>query len=260
MADRVPTTGPWQTDPELARLMAASDAARWTSGSAEPWRRGTGDREAMAVANYVKANRRRLGIPDNYYPDPRTQGRTLYDPNQNQLRDAAIVGGTMAVTGGVLGAAGGGAAGASSASAAGGVLPSSQLPMSPLYTGPVVGGSQGVSAGLGAAGAAGAAGADYLGDKPSAASRMARAVAGGGEGGANPWVKAALAALSGVPALIATQKNKPTAEELAMQQQIQDMLASQQRRTTYQDPLFESVSRLAMSRLPTGVQRDMGEM
>lgn len=158
---------------------------------------------------------------------------------------------------------GGGAAagaGATGAGATGGVLPSSRLPMSPLYTGPMAGGSQGVSAGLGAAGAGAA---DFLGNKPNLGRRIANAAGnalGGGEDGAPSWLQAAIAALSGVPALLAAQKNKPTAEELVMQQQIADMLASQQRRTTLQDPLYEAVTRLAMNRLPTDVQKPVGSL
>lgn len=223
-----------------------------------------------------------------YKPVPGAKGvkyrpasETMADPNFDVYQDAQgnwharekpgwlmkslpyIIGGTMgygALAGaGVLPsiAGGGGAAASGSGAAAGGVLPSSQLAMSPLYTGPVVGGSQGVSAGLGAAGAAAGAGADYLGDKPGVVSRVAKAV--GGDGGANQWVKAALAALAGVPALVAAKNSGPTAEELAMQQQIKDMLASQQRRVTFQDPLHEAVTRLAMSRLPTASQRPLAE-
>lgn len=115
---------------------------------------------------------------------------------------------------------------------------------------------------------------------PGLLSRFGNAITGGGNGGANQWLQAALAGLSGVPALIAANKSKPSAselarrqpstdelamlqpsaDELAMQQQVKDMLAHQQRRTQYQDPLYQAVSQLAMSRLPTGVQKPMGDL
>jgi hypothetical protein len=177
------------------------------------------------------------------------------------FRDPLIAAGAVG-TAGALGAFGGAgsAAGSASGSAAGGVLPSSQLAMSPLYTGPIAGGSQGVSAGLaaGAAGAAGA-GADFLGGKPGVGKRVLDAATGGDDGDMPWWMKAAFAGLSGVPALLASQQNKPSAEELALQQQIKDSLAHQQRRTTYQDPLYQAVTQLAMSRLPTSNQRPLAE-
>lgn len=169
-------------------------------------------------------------------------------------------------TAGALGAFGGaaGVAGGAGSGAAGGVLPSSQLAMSPLYTGPIAGASQGISAGLGA-GAAGA-GADFLGAKSAAAAGGAgsganRALGGAADAASDAgmtwWQQAALAGLSGVPSLIAAAKNKPSAEELALQQQIRDSLAAQQRRFTHQNPLFEAVTQLAMSRLPTASQRSL---
>jgi len=105
MADRVPTSGAWQTDPELHRLLRAQQAAIGTGSNA----RGTpggqrGQAESLALKRYIVPNRGRLGIPDNYWPDPRTGGQTLYDPNQNQLRDALIIGGSMAAGGYALGA------------------------------------------------------------------------------------------------------------------------------------------------------------
>lgn len=188
----------------------------------------------------------------------------FYDPNASHWYDPQVLGpiavGSLATAGaagalggaGVLGSAGGsGAAGGLSAAAGGG----GPLAATSVPTGLGFGGLTAAQAYGGAAPVA-----DYLGNKPSILRRVGNAVTGGGESGASPWLQAALAALSGIPALVAANKNKPTAEELAMQQQVKDMLAHQQRRTQYQDPLYQAVSQLAMSRLPTGVQRDMGEM
>ncbi len=118
MADQVPTSGPWQTDPTLRQLMQAALAG----GTAARGSQTQGQQQAWAALNqYVTQNRQRLGIPDNYYPDPRTQGQTLYDPNQNQFRDAAITGGSLAAGGYGLGAVlGGGAAPAASSTTAAG--------------------------------------------------------------------------------------------------------------------------------------------
>jgi hypothetical protein len=100
MPDQVPTTGLWQTDPEVRRLLAAASSAGMAArGSQSP----TQTHAWQALQRYIDANRTRLGIPDNYWPDPRTNGQTLYDPNQNQLRDAAITGGALAGGGYALG-------------------------------------------------------------------------------------------------------------------------------------------------------------
>jgi hypothetical protein len=111
MADQVPTTGAWQTDPTiqayLARMKARGQANRGSVAAGDSQRQA----DDLAFSRYIEANRQRLGIPDNYWPDPRTNGQTLYDPNQNVWRDLAIVGGSMAAGGYGLGAAlGGGAA------------------------------------------------------------------------------------------------------------------------------------------------------
>ena len=115
-----------------------------------------------------------------------------------------------------------------------------------------------VGMGLGGAGTGAVSAADFLGAKPSAVGNIAKTVAGAASE-ANPWVKAALAALSGVPALIAANKNEPSAEERTMQDQLRQMLAGQQKRVDYQNPLFQAVTQLAMSRQPTAHQRPLAE-
>jgi hypothetical protein len=125
-SDNVPLTGPWQTDPQLQQLMQAFLGV-WRS---QPTNRGSAggtaiQGPALALQRYVDANRQRLGIPDNYSPDPRTGGRTLYDPNQNSLRDIVLYGGTMAAGGYGLGSALGGA-GTAATAAAGTSVPASE--------------------------------------------------------------------------------------------------------------------------------------
>jgi hypothetical protein len=97
--DWVPAEGPWQADPELRRLLALP-------GTRNQAGRTAGSRPSDLAVNpevrrYVDANRARLGIPENYYPEANGQ---LFDPGQNQLRNAGIA------TGAALGAAVGGAA------------------------------------------------------------------------------------------------------------------------------------------------------
>lgn len=88
-SDDVPESGLWQTDPELRRLFNAYAALPDSQARGTPAYIAKMN-AAQAVARYTQANRQRLGIPDNYSLDPRTGGMTLYDPNNNQLRDAGI--------------------------------------------------------------------------------------------------------------------------------------------------------------------------
>ena len=80
-----------------------------------------------------------------------------------------------------------------------------------------------------------------------------------GSSAMNPAIQAALSLLSGIPALVAGRSN-PTAEEQALQQQAQRLLALQEQRITHQNPLFEAATRLAMSRLPTAQQRPLTDL
>ncbi|MEY2873003.1 MAG: hypothetical protein RLZZ373_374 [Pseudomonadota bacterium] len=161
-SDQVPTSGPWQQDPTLRQLMqaamAAGTAARGsqTAGQLQAW---------QALNRYVAANRQRLGIPNNYYPDPKTQGQTLYDPNQNQLRDAAITGGALAAGGYGLGALleGPTQAATSASQATGGLLPNTTpVPYSAVSLMPPTTPLGGVAAAPAATTAAGAAGGSAL--------------------------------------------------------------------------------------------------
>ena len=127
MPDNVPTQGLWQTDPMLQHLVQQLKAKMADPSAARQPRGGGYQAEAQALTRYVDANRQRLGIPDNYTVDIRTNGQTLYDPNQNQFRDMAIAGGAMAAGGYGLGAAlGGGGAAASGGTA--GVIPGTGIP------------------------------------------------------------------------------------------------------------------------------------
>jgi len=99
-SDQVPMTGPWQADPTIQSYLAYYNSrpvnrARGSAAAADP----TWQAAAEKYSRYIEANRQKLGIPSNYFPDPRTGGRTLYDPNNNQLRDAALTGGALAAGG-----------------------------------------------------------------------------------------------------------------------------------------------------------------
>lgn len=166
MADYVPTSGGWQTDPVLRHLHEAYVTAAQRDRAAGHMR-GAGAREAQAYSRYVEQHRRRLGIPDNYFPDPRTNLQTLYDPNQNQLRDALIIGGSMAAGGYGLGAALGGGSAAAAGGAAG-VLPSSNFtaltPLSGVGIIPPAATTLGATGVSGAIGAASGGGGSLLTD------------------------------------------------------------------------------------------------
>lgn len=74
----------------------------------------------------------------------------------------------------------------------------------------------------------------------------------------NPWQQAALAALAGLPALLANKG--PSAEERAVMEQARQMALLQQKRIEHQNPLFQAVTQLAMSRLPTANQRMLSSL
>jgi len=130
MADRVPTTGAWQTDPQLQRLITAYVAA--ANDATVPDIRARGRAQYTALKQYVDANRTALGIPNNYYPDVRTlaqakggqqSGSSLRDPHQNQWRNLGLIAGALAVPAAlaiVAGPAAGGAAVGAGTTAGGG--------------------------------------------------------------------------------------------------------------------------------------------
>lgn len=171
---------------------------------------------------------------------------------------AALTGGlgAAAATGGATGAAGAGGA----TGAAGGVLPSSQIPgwAAAGMGGPAAIASQGASRGIPWGGAANAA-EDYLGGRPRQ---------GGWGNTANnaldtanrlsPLLQSAIAALSGLPALLAN--HGPSDEEKALMEQARQMQAMQQKRIEHQNPLFQAVTQLAMSRLPGASQQPLGQL
>lgn len=158
-------------------------------------------------------------------------------------------------TGAGLGAAGLSAAGAfgggAAGSAAGGGVPNlagaAGLPGGALY-GAAAPAAGGISAGVGAAGGG-------LGSKLANVGKTVGKHALDGAKGFNPFQLAALAALSGLPALLANKG--PSNEEKALYDQARQMTELQRRRIEHQNPLFEAVTRLAMSRLPT---KNQGEI
>lgn len=145
---------------------------------------------------------------------------------------------------------GGGATASAAGGGASGVLPSSSLPVGSLMGGPVGISSQGVSAGVGA----GAGATDFLGAAPSAGRRIANGLSDIGANSAADAVQATLAWLA------SRNAGQPSDEEKAYLEQLRQMQALSQKRIEYQNPLYQAVSQLAMSRLPAGVQQPMGEL
>lgn len=88
---------------------------------------------------------------------------------------------------------------------------------------------------------------------------VGKKVVGDSEGGGfNPWQQAALAALAGLPALLANKG--PSNEEKALYDQARQMTELQRRRIEHQNPLFSAVTQLAMSRLPTASQQPLQDL
>lgn len=165
--------------------------------------------------------------------------------NLKWIGPAAVGGfGGLAALGALPGAAGAGAASASGggAAAAGGILPSSHLPAAALMGGPGA-----VTSGAATGSAAGAAGA-----AGGALGKIGRGVAEGVAEQFNPWQQAALAALAGLPALMTNRG--PSDEERGLYDQARQLTQLQQQRMESQNPLFDAVTRLAMSRLPRDAQ------
>lgn len=233
MADPNPNlSGPYQSDPELQRLIAAYNNTPQTS-------RGARDAVAMELKRYIEANRQRLGVPDNYFPDPRTGGQSIYDPNQNVWRDTLLTGGSMAAGGYALGsvlpaAGGGSAAAAPAAAAAPGQLSMDAAMASAAGTGAVPVG--GLTAAAGAAGSL------------SIADQLKKALTSPGGVANLTGLIASLAAGSG-------SGGGENANLLNQSPQLQELMQMGTERVKRTDPLHQSITQLAMSRLPTNVQR-----
>jgi hypothetical protein len=241
-SDNVPTSGPWQTDPELRRLMQAYLSAQ--ARNAQNWRRGGTDAEAQALNRYIAQNRQRLGIPDNYTVDPRTGGLYLYDPNQNTLRDTAITGGAMAVGGYGLGQALQGLTAINAAPAAtDGLLPSSAIPnLHNAVPGAISPLTNAVTATppLATPPPSGRPPTPPVTDPRSLTDRLRNMVT-------NPENIASLASL--IPLLMAANSGPSQSEQdqMAQANKLSQITETRMRRV---DPLHQAVTQLAFGRLP----------
>lgn len=232
-----------------ARIRELQESAR--ERSIASGRSGWGGHAEQIKKLYQQAG---IQIPDGYDVD--SEGQIVYTNKTPYLQQAAFAAAPIAIPSaiqallpaGVAGTAGGSGGAAASATGAGGLLPATHPATSMLWGAPSAGISQGVSAGI--AGAAGAAGGDFLGE---AARRGAeRGSQGLLDKGMNSLQQAALAALAGLPGLLANKG--PSNEEKAALDQARQLQALQQKRIEHQGPLYEAVTRLAMSRMPAGVQ------
>lgn len=227
-------------DPEIQAILRREQArlaqTRDQGGSARNYQNQVRDQ----ITNIAKQR--------GYIPK---EGQYFVNPNDGQLEPhggwaglsnktrAAIIAAAAAAGGYGLYAAGafggGGAAGAGAGAGTGGGAASAT-------------GAGAAGVGAAGAGAAGAAGAG------SAAANIAATVPSLG----SSLTQAALAALSGLPGALAG-RSQPSPEEAELMRQALDMQKLQQRRIEFQNPLFEAVNQLAMSRLPTAQQRAFPE-
>lgn len=161
---------------------------------------------------------------------------------------AGLGGGVFGLATGALG----GAAGATSGGAVAGSLPgitATTVPGGAAITGGTAAGISGATAAANAASGAGA-GAN--------AAEMIRRTVPGAANWSDSLMSTAIGLLSGLPAAL-SGRSAPTAEERALLQQATEIQKLQQRRIELQNPLFQAVTQLAMSRLPTAQQRPIGE-
>lgn len=89
----VPTSGAWQTDPQVQAFIRALQM----EGPRTP--RGKGDAASptmQAFNRYIDQNRARLGIPDGYGPNVLDGGKTLSDWSTHPYRQALILGSAAA--------------------------------------------------------------------------------------------------------------------------------------------------------------------
>lgn len=187
-----------------------------------------------------------ISIPDGMHID---QGGNLNQKNhlgRNLAIGAAIGGGALTGLGlagmGPLSGLGGGAAatGAGAMSA-----PELGLDAIPSVLGGAVTESASAYPFL-----AGAAGAGATGAAAAGGAGAARAAASGGaaHGLGGNLINAAVSGLSGLPALFGN--HGVSDQEQQYQQQAQRLLAQQEQRTQYQNPLYEAATRMAYSLLP----------
>lgn len=120
MADVIPTSGPWQTDPQLLQLIQAARSPSY----ATPLNKTGVTPEAVQLSQYVNANRQRLGIPEGYRPDASTGGQTLVkDEGVPWLKESLIGGGLLLGGVGLPAWLGSGGSAAADAAAAGSEAP-----------------------------------------------------------------------------------------------------------------------------------------
>lgn len=223
-----------------------------------PQGRGSGSYNYDADAGKLNWNQI---ISPHWYADPAVMGPIIVGAAGGMLGLGALPAYSPAMAGsaGVPAAAGAGVP-----AAAGGALPSSQIPgwTAAAMGGPAAITSQHASRGIPWGGAADVT-EDYLGGRrrgPSGVGDVGSHTndVAGALGHLSPLLQSAIAALSGLPALLA--HNGPSDEEKALMEQARQMQAMQQKRIEHQNPLFQAVTQLAMSRLPGASQQPLGQL
>ena len=216
---------------------------------------GLSDREQSEFERYLAKNG--IRIPSGMHIDP---GGNLNQKNRlarnigigAAIGGAALTGLGAAGIGPLSGAFGGGAATGGGAGVAAAPAVSSAMPAVGIAPGLA---GYGLPASLIAENARGPVSpSDYLGTKPPSGggrSRIGNEVANGAQR-LNPLLQSAIAGLAGLPALMANRG--PSDEERALMDEARQMNAAQRARISSQDPLFQAVTKLAMSRLPGSVQ------
>lgn len=230
----VPTSGPWQTDQTLMQLLHAAAAEQANSHSRAP----NGGPATRAYAQYLDANRARLGIPDGYGPSLRNGGQTL-DKDfswRPLITGAATIAGGLALpalfgSGTVAGAAG-------ASEAAGGVLPATTpVPLSSVALSPPGFAGAGGLAGGGGIGAA--AGATAAGS--SVIDKIIKAATSPGE-------IATLATL--LPSLIGGGHSSPFGD-VNVSDELSKTLALQRGRMEQAQPVYDTLVNMAYGMSPT---------
>lgn len=218
-------------NPQLTRALADLAAAVQRNGPKDPAYHDAFMRAKQAVQGM------NLQVPHDYVLNPHTgrlEKKNFLNRNWEWVVPTIFGANVAAASGAIPGISGAGSA-ATHASAAGAV-PELGMDAIPSVLGP--GASESASAYPYLAGAGGSAAASGLG--------KAAGSAAAGAGGS--LMDAALSGLAGLPALFGNRG--PSAEENALTAQAQRLLQQQERRTTYQDPLFEAVTQMAYGLLP----------